>query len=149
MFLTMFLFQKWIGSPFFWRCLSVVTLDTLTRASLHSLCLNRLCLTVFSSLLSSLLLVHLFPSNFFLPVNFAFNMLWYSTPWTATPFSNDPLWLTLFVGGCQWSSSGPLASHQCPPLLCFQRTSDTENFYFMDGHLLKLKYFEIQIFDFH
>ncbi len=29
--------------------------------------------------------------------NFAFNMLWYSTPWTATPFSNDPLWLTLFV----------------------------------------------------
>ncbi len=30
----------------------------------------------------------------FLPVNFAFNMLWYSTP-----FSNDPLWLTLFVEG--------------------------------------------------
>ncbi len=26
-------------------------------------------------------------------------MLWYSTPWTAPPFSNDPLWLTLFVGG--------------------------------------------------
>ncbi len=24
-------------------------------------------------------------------------MLWYSTPWTATPFNNDPLWLTLFV----------------------------------------------------
>ncbi len=40
-----------------------------------------------------------FPTNFFLPVNFAFNMLWYSTPWTATPFSNDPLWLTLFVEG--------------------------------------------------
>ncbi len=35
----------------------------------------------------------------FLPVNFACNMLWYSTPWTATPFSNDPLWLTLFVEG--------------------------------------------------
>ncbi len=32
---------------------------------------------------SSLLLVHIFLSNFFLPVNFAFNMLWYSTPWTA------------------------------------------------------------------
>ncbi len=30
---------------------------------------------------------------------FAFNMLWYSTPWTATPFSNDPLWFTLFVEG--------------------------------------------------
>ncbi len=26
--------------------------------------------------------------------------LWYSTPWTATPVSNDPLWLTLFGGGC-------------------------------------------------
>ncbi len=40
-----------------------------------------------------------YPTNFFLPVNFAFNMLWYSTPWTATPFSNDPLWLALFVKG--------------------------------------------------
>ncbi len=27
------------------------------------------------------------------------NMLWYSTLETATPFSNDPLWLTLFVEG--------------------------------------------------
>ncbi len=45
------------------------------------------------------LLVHIFLPNFFLPVNFACNMLWYSTPWTATPFSNDPLWLTLFVEG--------------------------------------------------
>ncbi len=62
-------------------------------------CLNRLCLTVFSSLRSSLLLVHIFLPNYFLPVNFAFNMLWYSTPWTAPPFSNDPLWLTLFVEG--------------------------------------------------
>ncbi len=60
--------------------------------------LNKLYLTVFSSLLSSLLLVHISLPNF-LPVNFAFNMLWYSTPWTATPFSNDPLWLTLFVEG--------------------------------------------------
>ncbi len=25
-----------------------------------------------------------FPTNFFLPVNFVLNMLWYSTPWTAT-----------------------------------------------------------------
>ncbi len=81
-----------------------MTLDALTPASVHSLwispkCLNRLCLTVFSSLRSSLLLVHIFLPNFFLPVNFGFNMIWYSTPWTATPFSNDPLWLTLFVEG--------------------------------------------------
>ncbi len=65
------------------RCLSVVTLDALTPASVHSLWnypkgLNRLCLTVFSSLRLSLLLVHLFLPNFFLSVNFAFNMLWYS-----------------------------------------------------------------------
>ncbi len=58
-------------------------------ASVHSLwsfpkCLNLLCLTVFSSLRSSLLLVHIFLPNLFLPVNFAFNMLWYSTLWTAT-----------------------------------------------------------------
>ncbi len=26
-------------------------------------------------------------------------MLWYSTTWTAPPFSNDPLWLTLLVEG--------------------------------------------------
>ncbi len=62
-------------------------------------CLNRLCLTVFSSLRSSLMLVHIFLPNVFLPVNFAFNMLWYSTPWTAPPFSNDPLGFTLFVEG--------------------------------------------------
>ncbi len=107
MLLTMFLFQKWLGSSFpedvwaWW-------LYALTPASVHSLwsspkCLNRLCLTVFSSLRSSLFLVHIFLPNFFLPVNFAFNMLWYSTPWTATPFSNDPLWLTLFVEGVFWT----------------------------------------------
>ncbi len=56
-------------------------------------------LTVSSSLQSSLLLVHIFLPNFFPPVNFAFNMLWYSSPLTATPFSNDPLWLILFVEG--------------------------------------------------
>ncbi len=58
-----------------------------------------------------------FPPNFFLTVNFAFNMLWYSTLWTAPPFSNAPLCLTLFVEGvndrlldhCQVSS----APHYC------------------------------------
>ncbi len=101
MLLMMFLFQKWLGSPF---PEDVWAWWLLTPASVHSLwsspkCLNRLCLTVFSSLRSSLLLVHIFLPNFFIPVNFAFSMLWYSTPWTATPFSNDPLWLTLFVEG--------------------------------------------------
>ncbi len=142
----------------FWRCFCfrsglvalflkmsehLTTLDALTPSSVHSLwsspkCLNRLCLTVFSSLCSSLLLVHLFLSNFFLPVNFAFNMLWYSTLWTATPFSYGPLWYPLWRR-CQWLSSGPLPSQQSSPLLCFQRTRDTQNLYCMDGHLLKLK----------
>ncbi len=126
----------------FWQCLcfrSGLVASYRTPASVHSLwsspkCLNRLFLTVFSSLRSSLLLEHIFLPNFFLPVNFAFNMLWYSTPWTATPFSNDPL-----CEGCQLSSSGPLPSQQCSPLLWFQRKRDTHNLYCMDGHLLKLK----------
>ncbi len=99
--LTLSLVQKWLGSPF---PEDVWAWWLLTPASVHSLwsshkCLNQLCLNVFSSLRSSLLLVHLFLPKFFLSVNFAFNMLWYSTLWTATPFSNDPLWLTLFVEG--------------------------------------------------
>ncbi len=66
------MFQKWLGSSFSWSYLSVVTLDALAPASVHSLwsspkCLNQLCLTVFSSLRSSLLLVHMFIPNFFLP----------------------------------------------------------------------------------
>ncbi len=56
--------------PDSWRCLSVVTLDALTPASVHFLWsspkrLNRLCWTLFSSLWSSLLLVHIFLPNFF------------------------------------------------------------------------------------
>ncbi len=69
-----------------WAGAKVLTLDALTPASVHSLW-------------NSLLLVHLFQPNFILPVNFAFNMLWYSTLWTAPPFSNDPLWLNVFVEG--------------------------------------------------
>ncbi len=130
MLLTMFLFQKWLGSPFpedvwaWWLLMHWLQLQFTPCEALPSVW-NRLYLTVFSSLWSSLLLVHIFLPNFFLPVNFAFNMLWYSTHWTATHFSNDPLWLTLFCGGCQWSSSGPLTSLQCFPLLWFQRSKDT------------------------
>ncbi len=84
MLLTLSLVQKWLGSPFpedvwawwllmHWLQLQSTPCEALTKS------LNQLCLTVFSSLRSSLLLVHLFLTNFFLPVNFAFNMLWYST----------------------------------------------------------------------
>ncbi len=40
-----------------------------------------------------------FPIQFLPSSQLYFNFLWYSTPWRATPFSNDPLWLTLFVEG--------------------------------------------------
>ncbi len=77
--LTLSLVQKWLCSPFpedvwaWWLLMHWLQLQS-------TLCdLNQLCLTVFSSLRSSLLLVHLFLNKFFLPVNFAFNMLWYST----------------------------------------------------------------------
>ncbi len=96
-------------------------------------CLNRLCLTVFSSLGSSLLLVHIFLPNFFLTVNFAFNMLWYNTP-----FSNDPLWLTLFVEGV----NDHLLDHfqvSSVPHYCGFKERDTHNLYCMAGHLLKPK----------
>jgi len=39
-------------------------------------------------------------------------------------------------GGHQWSSSGPLLSQQCSPLLWFQRTRDTHNLYCMNSALL-------------
>ncbi len=130
----------------------------MTPASVHSLwsspkCLNQLWLTVFSSLRSSLLVVQLFLPNFFLPVNFVFNMLWYSTLWTA-PFQWWPSVTYPLCGGCQWSSSGPLPSQHCSPLLWFQRTRETHNLLCMDGHLLKhkCKYFNILrywIFNFH
>ncbi len=139
MLLMMFVFQKWFGSSF---PEDVWAWWLLTPASVHSLwsspkCLNRLCLTVFSSLRSSLLLLHIFLPNFFLPVNFAFNMLWYSTPWTAPPFSNDPLWLTLFVEGvnyhlldrCQVSSV---------PLYCAFKEQKIPGIW-RDGHIMKLK----------
>ncbi len=41
----------------------------------------------------------LFPTQILPSSQLCINMLWYSTLWTATPFSNDPLWLTLFVEG--------------------------------------------------
>ncbi len=81
---------------------------------------------------------------FFLPVNFVFNMLWHSTLWTA-PFQWWPSVTYPLCGGRQWSSSGPLPSQQCSPLLCFQRTRETHNLHCMDCHLLNLKckYFNI------
>ncbi len=101
--LTMFLFQKWLGSSFpedvwaWWLLMHWLQLQ-FTPCELSQVFESAL-LDSILKLASSLFLVHIFLPNFFLPVNFAFNMLWYSTPWTASPFSNAPLWLTLFVKG--------------------------------------------------
>ncbi len=119
--------------------------------------LSWLCLTVFSSLRSSLLLVHIFIPNLFLPVNFAFNMLWHSTLWTlwghlSVHLSVMILCDLLSLWRCQWLSSGPLPSQQCSSLLWFQRTRDTQNLYCMNLLKLKCKYSTILrywIFDFH
>ncbi len=101
MLLTMFLFQKWLGSPFpediwaWWLLIHWLQLQFTPCESLPSVWIGF----AWQNSEASLLLVLIFLPNFFLPVNFALNMLWYSTPWTATPFSIDPLCLTLFVEG--------------------------------------------------
>ncbi len=99
----------------FWRCFwfrSVLVAlflkisergDSWCTDSIFSSLLVKLSQVFKSALLDSVLKLVVIPlacapfPTQFLPVNFACNMLWYSTPWTATPFSNDPLWLTLFV----------------------------------------------------
>ncbi len=96
---------------------SVVALDALTPASVHSLWsspkfLNRFCLTILIRLRFSRLVVHLFPSP-----QISVNMLGYSTLWTAS------FWGWMFVSyppceGCQWLSSGPLTDKQSSPWLC-------------------------------
>ncbi len=104
MLLTMFLFQKCLGSPFpedvwAWRLLmhwlqlqftpcEAIPSDWIGFAwQYYQACSHPCCLCTF------------FLPNCVLPINFAFNMLWYNTPWTATPFSNGLLWLALFVEG--------------------------------------------------
>ncbi len=105
MLLTLSLVQKWLGSPFLktsergdsWCTDSsfsplLVKLSQVFESAL---------LTVFSSLRSSLLLVHLFLPKFFFQSTL--HLICFDTALckTATPFSNDPLWLTPLCGGCQ------------------------------------------------
>ncbi len=104
MLLTLFLFQKWLGSPFpedvwaWWLLMHWLQLQSTPCEALPSVWIG-FAWHYSQACGHSCLLVHLFLPNFFLPVNFSFNMLWYSTLWTATAFSNDLLWLTLFVEG--------------------------------------------------
>ncbi len=124
MLLTMVLFQKWLSSPFpedvwaWWLLMHWLQLQFTPCEALPSVwigfawqysqaCDHPCCLCTFSYPISSF-------------VNFAFNMLWYSTPWTAllsvmTLCDLPSLWR------CQLSSSGPLPSQQCSPLLWFSK----------------------------
>ncbi len=148
MLLTMFLFQKWLGSSFledvwaWWLLMHWLQLQFTPCEALSSVwigfswqfsqaCGHPCCFAHFSYPISS------FQSNF------ACNMLWYSTPWTAILSVMTSATYPL-CGGCQWSSSGPLPSQQCSPLFWFQRTRDTYKLY-LDGHLLKLKCFNSNI----
>ncbi len=89
-----------------------------------------------------------FPTPF-LPVNVAFNILWCSTLWTATPFCDLPsLWRVSMI--VFWT----IAKSAVFPLLWSQRTRDTPNLYCMDDQLLKLKckyskMLRYWVFDFH
>ncbi len=116
-----------------------------------SLLLDRLFLIF---LLKIWLLVHLFLLNFFLSVNFAFNMLWYSTLWRASPFSNDLLWLTLFMEGFNVRLLDHFQVSSLPHYFSFKEQEIPGNLYCMDGHLMKLKcklsnILRYRIFDFH
>ncbi len=71
--LALSLVQKWLGSPYpedVWAWWLLMHWLQLQSTPCEALPMNQLCLTVFSSLQSSLLLVHLFLPKFFLPVNF-------------------------------------------------------------------------------
>ncbi len=98
--LTLFMFQKWLGSPFpedvwpWWLLMHWLQLQFSPCEALPSVWISFA--WQYSQACGH---VHILLPNFFLPINFAFKMLWYSTPWTATSFSTDPLWLSLFVEG--------------------------------------------------
>ncbi len=102
MVLTMFLFQKWLGSSF---PEDVWAGDSWCTDSSFSSLLVKLSRVFETALLDCILKLAVIPvacahflPNFFLPVNFAFNMLWYSTLWTAT-LSVMTLCVLPFVGG--------------------------------------------------
>ncbi len=97
----------------------------------------------------ALLLVHIFLPNFFLPVNFAFNMLWYSTPWTVTPFSTDPLWLSLFVEGVNDRLLDHCQVSSVPYYCCFKEQEIPRIYTVWMVIYWNSNVFEILIFDFH
>ncbi len=143
MLLMLFLFQKWLGSSFpedvwaWWLLIHWLQLQFTPCEALPSVwigfvwqysqaCGHPCCLCTFSYPISS------FQSTLHL---ICFDTALLEQP----PFSNDPLWLTLFVEGvndclldhCQVSSV---------PQYCGFKEQESHNLYCMDGHLLKLKF---------
>ncbi len=141
MLLTMFLVQKWLGSPFpedvwaWWLLMHWLQLQFTPCEALPSVwigfawqysqaCGHPCCLCTFSYPISS------FQSTL--------HLICFKTALLEQP-PLSVMTLCDLLSLCQWSSSGPLPSQQCSPLLWFQRTRDTQNWYCMDGHLLILK----------
>ncbi len=79
--------------------------------------------------------------------NFVSNMLWYSTPWTAAPFSNDPLWLTLFVEGVNYRLLDHCQVSSVPHYYCFKE-QEIPRFILYGCSFIETQ-IEILIFDFH
>ncbi len=140
MLLTMFLFQKWLGFPedvwVWWLLMHWLQLQFTPCEVLPSVwigfvwqysqaCGHPCCLCTFYPISSFQSTLHLI----------CFDTALLEQP----PLSVMTLCELPSCGGCQWSSSGPLPSQQCSPLLWFQRTRYIRNLYCMDGHLLKLK----------
>ncbi len=148
MLLTMFLFQKWLGSPFpedvwaWWLLMHWLQLQFTPCEALPSVwigfawqysqaCCHPCCLCTLSYPISS------FQSTLHL-ICFDTALLEQPPLSVMTLCDLHSLWR---VSGPFWTtSSGPLLSQQCSPLLGVQRTRDTQNLYCMDGHLSKLKY---------
>ncbi len=149
MLLTMFLVQKWLGSPFpedvwaWWLLVHWLQLQFTPCEALPSVwicfawqysqsCGHPCCLCTFFYPISS------FQSTLHL---ICFDTALLEQP----PLSVMTLCDLLSLWGCQWSSFGPLPSLQCSPLLWFQRTRHTHNLYCMDGNLLLLLYSNVNI----
>ncbi len=140
MFLTMFLFQKWLGSPFtedvwaWWLLMHWLQLQFTPCEALPSVwigiawqyyqaCGHPCCLCTFSYPISS--------------SQSSLHLICFDTALLEQPLLSVMTLCNLpFCGGCQWLSSGPLPSQQSSPLFWFQRTRDTRNLYCMDVNLL-------------
>ncbi len=126
----MFLFQKWLGSPFpedvwaWWLLMHWLQLQFTPCEALPSIWIgfawqysqaygHTCCLCTFSYQISS------------------FQSILHLICFDTALLEQPPLSVMthLLCGGCQWSSSGPLPSQQCSLLLWFQRTRDTQNLY--------------------